>query len=923
MRAVLTLSFLLSAVAAISQNASIEGRVLDAKTQEPLPFANVFINNTTVGVAADEKGNFFLKHVPAGQVELVISFVGYHTYLTKLNISHDQALKLSPVELLIDDKILENIRIEGKTDKEWESSLRRFNTIFLGNSRIARQARILNPWVLDFRKAGDVLLATASEPIVVANEGLGYTVTYILSRFTTRNEEYSILGKVKFEEMKTLDPVIEQRWVQNRSQAYLGSQRHFLRSIIENKVTGNGFRVYVEKITPETRPRTAVFEKELGNSIEAYDSTARRITYDQRTKLLTIDFREEKIEVHYMKANSPIKSYDDVNFQVSWLEMKSGFIKTDSTGAFFGPDNTVGSGYMSSLRVGDMLPNDFHPGQAAVFPKNDREESDLADMRETVYLNTDRSYYYRGDVIWFAGQLRYANPLRADTLSKVLYVELISAGKRIIGRKTYFIDDGRMNGEFNLPDSMPPGDYYLRAYTNWMRNFGEKSFYVKPIRVLTLFERVVAPQTRVAEKRVDTTFVKISPDRTQYGKRDKISLEFKIHPGEQDTRPAVFSVSVVDENQATKLDAETVGEAANDVNDTPIPYKRAVYPIEKGISVQGHFVNEKGKSERARVNVIRGNREDFASVETDGNGKFWVTGFQFRDSATFALQAKNARGKIYGKVIVDEQIPAPIENLPAPIAIEVEESQKPEHYKINYEGLSGKVLEEVVVRDTRAAHFKPDYTISRGRIEKERFGTLFTLIRSSIPGLTVYANRVGNVIIGDSYAYVIVYRGRNMEPLLIIDGIVQMTEESITNRLNQISLSSVDHVDFISYDSRARFGVRAEGGVIMVYTKDGVDSTSPVNSQKFNPKFFQSVRLKGYDRITEFRMPDYGDVNEDHSQPDFRSTIYWNPNVVTDTLGKAKVTFYSADMLTRYRVVVEGATATGKPFHAEQVIEIK
>ncbi|HWA35774.1 MAG TPA: carboxypeptidase-like regulatory domain-containing protein [Cyclobacteriaceae bacterium] len=925
MRGILILSLLMFAVLGFSQNASIIGKVIDSKSSEPLPFANVFINNTTHGTATDDNGNFVLKHVPAGEVELVFSFVGYQTYQTKLSISGDQTLKLATIELLVDEKILEQIKVEGKADKEWEANLRRFNNIFIGNSRIAIQAKIVNPWVLDFRRLGDVLLATASEPIIVENEALGYTVTYILSKFTSRKDEYSIFGKVKFEEMKTFDPRIEQRWTENRWQAYRGSQRHFLRSIIENKIRGNGFRMYVEKVTPETRPRTAVFEKELGNSIEPYDTTARRITYDPRTRILTVDFREEKVEVHYLKSISPLKSYEDVNFPVSWLEMKSGLIKTDSTGAFFGPDNTVSSGYMSTLRVGDMLPNDFKPGHTSSLLKQDRQASDLGDMRERVYITTDRAYYYRGDVIWFAGQLHYGNPSRADTLSKVLYVELVDSEKKIIDRKTYFINEGRVKGDFNLPDSLAPGNYFLRAYTNWMRNFGEKFFYLKPVRVLTLLERVLGPHQKVLEKTRGASIVKISSDRAQYAKRGKISIEVDVNEEEQEQEPgpAVFSISVVDEKQAMNCSTETIEQTADDFIDPPDPYAQPVYPIEKGISIRGHFENDKGKGEHTRISVIQGNRQDFANIETNDDGRFWITGFQFNDSMTFALQAKNAKNKVYGKVVVDDQSPAPIERLPPPMLLEIEKSQRNEHYKINDEGIGGKVLEEVVISGTRVNNIKPDYSISRARIDKERFGTLFTLIRSSIPGLTVYASRVGNVIVGDSYAYMIVYRGRNMEPLLMIDGVVQMTEESITNRLNQIQLSNVDHVDFMTYDSRARFGAQAEGGVIMVYTKDGIASTSPVNSQKFNPKLFQSVTLKGYDQASKFRMPDYSNASEDHAQPDFRSTIYWNPNVVTDQTGRANVTFYSADISTSYRIVVEGVTAMGKPFHAEHVIEIR
>jgi len=165
-----------------------------------------------------------------------------------------------------------------------------------------------------------------------------------------------------------------------------------------NKVRENGFRIYSEKIGFENTPRSSVFDKELGISLEPYDAANREITFDPKTKLVTINFHKPRIEVHYLNTASPIKSYEDIMFPVSWLEMKSGFVQTDSSGAFFGPENIVGSGYMNSLRIGDMLPNDFQPGQAGGLLKEKAAAlpPDLGDLRERVYLTTDKPYYYRG-----------------------------------------------------------------------------------------------------------------------------------------------------------------------------------------------------------------------------------------------------------------------------------------------------------------------------------------------------------------------------------------------------------------------------------------------------------------------------------------------------------------------------------------------
>src|SRR5258708_837459 len=71
---------------------TLSGYVTDSKNLEPLPFANVFISNTTIGSTSDERGYFKLSNVPIGQSELVISFIGYLSYQTKVKLVDGQQL---------------------------------------------------------------------------------------------------------------------------------------------------------------------------------------------------------------------------------------------------------------------------------------------------------------------------------------------------------------------------------------------------------------------------------------------------------------------------------------------------------------------------------------------------------------------------------------------------------------------------------------------------------------------------------------------------------------------------------------------------------------------------------------------------------------------------------------------------------------
>ena len=88
-------------------------------------------------------------------------------------------------------------------------------------------------------------------------------------------------------------------------------------------------------------------------------------------------------------------------------------------------------------------------------------------------------------------------------------------------------------------------------------------------------------------------------------------------------------------------------------------------------------------------------------------------------------------------------------------------------------------------------------------------------------------------------------------------------------------------------------------------------------------KSFQIIPLTGYSRSLLFISPDYSTKDESHDQADFRSTIFWAPDVVIDESGEKTFSFYAADSKTQYRIVVEGVDQFGKVVKAEHLIEIR
>src|SRR5476651_1769543 len=103
---------------------------------------------------------------------------------------------------------------------------------------------------------------------------------------------------------------------------------------------------------------------------------------------------------------------------------------------------------------------------------------------EKAYLHTDRDTYAQGEDIWFKAYVVNAQNNQAINYSKNLYVELISPTAKIVQRKMLRLESGLGNGDFKLSDTLMTGNYRLRAYTNWMRNFGDNFIFEKNIRLV-------------------------------------------------------------------------------------------------------------------------------------------------------------------------------------------------------------------------------------------------------------------------------------------------------------------------------------------------------------------------------------------------------------------------------------------------------
>ena len=80
--------------------------------------------------------------------------------------------------------------------------------------------------------------------------------------------------------------------------------------------------------------------------------------------------------------------------------------------------------------------------------------------------------------------------------------------------------------------------------------------------------------------------------------------------------------------------------------------------------------------------------------------------------------------------------------------------------------------------------------------------------------------------------------------------------------------------------------------------------------KKSEVKGYRMTTLQGYSIPSEYYHVDYSEgVLPD--ERDYRRTLYWNPDLATDSLGRAQVTFYNNSTATRLRVDVEAMSTGG------------
>lgn len=111
------------------------------------------------------------------------------------------------------------------------------------------------------------------------------------------------------------------------------------------------------------------------------------------------------------------------------------------------------------------------------------EEFIKGQTQQKIYLHFDKVQYNADEIVWFKAYLLNASRHTPDSNTTNLYVELVNPSGYIVQNKLIRMTNGFGNGDFSFLDTVPEGNYKIRAFTNWMKNtdpdfYFESGFYI-------------------------------------------------------------------------------------------------------------------------------------------------------------------------------------------------------------------------------------------------------------------------------------------------------------------------------------------------------------------------------------------------------------------------------------------------------------
>lgn len=545
---------------------------------------------------------------------------------------------------------------------------------------------------------------------------------------------------------------------------------------------------------------------------------------------------------------------------------------------------------------------------------------------ERTYISTDKDAYVAGDRVWCSAFCFRADSAGLSGRSAVAYAQIVSSSGDIFQTAKIFLEGGRGGAYFDLPESMPTGNYRLFAFTAVNKN--EKDYdFLQNSKIISVFNAKLPAKMKDGVELVSddsyedrkksleadpqTGDLSISvPKFTAKGGKTEIILS---NDGD---RVVSVSVSVYKDDRIAPAEDKSIcsfeipSVSGKDYvgNVLPEPEGEIIYASLDGRDRDRILASEQNVT--AYISASSSNGDTYTSSLHEGGEFVFNTNNIFGNRELVTEVADLNDESLVGLVDIRSPfvsaVTADVPVLPLCKGIEkdiVERGRAMQRFRMEYTDslaqFTARKEDFPYDRSGAAVYDLDDYT---------RFPTIREVLVEITPEVRV--------------------RGRNDRQRIQVltkdldgNGGANMTWETSLVLLDGIPVFK--HSDMMGYDAmllkeiqvwreKYLFGNKRFNGIVNFVSKRG--------NMAFMD-FGSNVRILDFQGVC-YPMDFTGRHAAEEGQ-DFRQTIFWKPELEVEAGRKVSLECLTPDYFGRFNIVVEGVTEDGRRIHKKTAFVVE
>ena len=518
-----------------------------------------------------------------------------------------------------------------------------------------------------------------------------------------------------------------------------------------------------------------------------------------------------------------------------------------------------------------------------------------AQEQEFIRITTDKDCYLAGEDLWIQVCVNDAAH-KPMNISQVAYIE-ICGPQQVYAEAKIQLTDGEGNGRIRLPRTMHTGSFLLKAYTRYLRNWGEEAFSRKYIAVINTLQSVPEDQMTWTDTLPDISVQPsstLTTDKEVYNRRSKVKLSWETLP--KGSYGVTLSV-VRNDHALVSLDQPALPSLIKQPDNW-----------EWTAESEGHIAQAKVVEGQAVLKTARlacaGKDIRLFEGQAAGEGiyTFYTHGIHnMQDIALDAVpQQRGEKGRMEPISPFTGTLP---ERMPSAHLSCTKEALQERSVNVQLQPLLPNTNNPQSVSES-LYNFQPDITYNLD--EWVRFTTVRETLIEFVMGVRVIKRN------GESIMQLLkedAKRYSEFKALVLIDGIpIEDHEQAL-----DFDARLLQYIH--QYQGGYTFGGQTYDGIISMITHRGTLSGLRLGENtSFLAYEFPQKNIRFPEKLYET------EEQKTSRLPDFRHTLYWNP-CISPT--EQSINFYTSDWKGNYLITLKGYTPDGKMWERKAMFTVK